>query len=239
MTNTIDEVVAYAHAHPLRDGGPWHNWCESFVYRAGGFTKSFPTAWAAGSASGPLNPNHAAAPKGAIHYWNQRTASEGPGHVGFSMGDDVILMASNAVVYKWGTDIGTCTFEQYRKAKPAMIYQGWTMRHGNETLRQPPVVVAAAETTKISPAAAKPATQKETEVADRGEILDYREVLADGRTQSDVLFYRSPTRGIVGIRNEDELKLLQRWIEHGKPGAKKEVMFPVQREAINWYYTGS
>lgn len=142
MTNTMDEAIAYAHNHPLRDGGPWHNWCESFIYRAGGFTKSFPTAWAAGLASGPLNRDHAAAPKGAIHYWNQRTASGGPGHVGFSMGNDIILMASNAVVYKWGTDLGTCTFEQYRKAKPDMIYQGWTMRHGNEQLKVPQVVVA-------------------------------------------------------------------------------------------------
>jgi len=130
MVNTIAQAIDYAHAHPKRDGLTWHNWCESFVYRAGGFTASFGSAQLAGDASGYLNPDWAAAPAGAIHYWS----GAGDGHVGFSLGGGLCLMASNGVTTFWGTDMGTATIPEYNARKTAMHYRGWSMRHGTQTL---------------------------------------------------------------------------------------------------------
>jgi len=149
MTNTIEQVIAYAHAHPTRDGGTWHNWCESFVWRAGGFNGSFGSAQLAGNASGPLNPNWAAAPAGAIHYWS----GAGDGHVGFSLGGGLCLMASNGVTTSWGTAIGTATIPEYNARKTAMSYRGWTMRHGVETLA--PSAAAPAASTPPTPITTK------------------------------------------------------------------------------------
>lgn len=132
MPNTIEDALAYARTHPTRDGGTWHNWCESFIWRAGGFAGSFDDAWLAARASGWLNPDHASAPRGSIHYWSNSGYS--PGHVAFGLGNDQLLMASNGVTTRFGGDIGTASWAEYRRNKPAMTYAGWTMRHGTQTL---------------------------------------------------------------------------------------------------------
>ncbi|TFD47564.1 hypothetical protein E3T46_17360 [Cryobacterium sp. Hh11] len=129
MTNTIEQVIAYARAHPTRGGGTWHNWCESFVYRAGGFSQSFSTATLAGNAAGWLNPSPLSAPRGAIHYWGN-----GPGHVAFELGGGLMLMASDGATSLWGTALGTATLAEYSKRKPSMRYRGWSLRHGTQTL---------------------------------------------------------------------------------------------------------
>lgn len=128
MPNTIDDAIAYAQAHPLRDGKSWAGCCESFIWRAGGFTRSFPSAMDAGDASGPLNPNWAAAPRGAIHYW---AGVGGDGHVAFELGGGTLLMASSQVS-NYGTALGTIHFTDY--ARLNIPYRGWTLRHGTETL---------------------------------------------------------------------------------------------------------
>ena len=130
MPHTIDEVVTYAQTHPHRqDGTSWASWCEAFVYWAGGFTRSFPTALAAGDASGPLNPDWTMAPRGAIHYW---AGAAGDGHVAFELGNNLLLMASLKVTDRWGADMGTVTFNDYKKV--GLPYRGWTVRHGTENL---------------------------------------------------------------------------------------------------------
>lgn len=126
MTNTIEQALAYARAHPKRDGGSWAGWCESFVWRAGGFDRSFPTALAAGSASGTLNTRWQDAPSGAIHYW---AGVGGDGHVAFGLGNGMLLMASSRVS-NMGTALGTIHFSNYNLP----LYRGWTMRHGTQTL---------------------------------------------------------------------------------------------------------
>lgn len=126
MTNTIDQALEYARAHPKRDGGSWAGWCESFVWRAGGFGVSFPSALAAGSASGPLNPLWSSAPRGALHYW---AGVGGDGHVAFELGGGTLLMASSRVS-NLGTALGTIHFTDYHLP----LYRGWSMRHGSDTL---------------------------------------------------------------------------------------------------------
>lgn len=141
MTNTIEQVIAYARAHPLRDGKSWNGWCESFIWRAGGFDRSFPTALAAGDASGPLRKDWAAAPSGAIHYW---AGVGGDGHVAFSLGGGMLLMASGRTS-NFGTALGTLHFSNYGLP----LYRGWTMRHGTQTLRSSVAAAAVSTTTPI------------------------------------------------------------------------------------------
>jgi len=128
MTNTPNEVDAYARAHPTRDGGSWAGWCASFVFRAGGFERFYGNAMAAGDASGPLNPDPSKAGRGAIHYW---AGVGGDGHVAFEMGGGLLLMAS-AGVSNYGTALGTITFTDY--ALKGIPYRGWSYRWGAETL---------------------------------------------------------------------------------------------------------
>jgi len=126
MANTIDEVIQYAKDHPKRDGKSWAGWCESFVWRAGGFNGSFSSALLAGNASGDLNGEWAKAPRGAIHYW---AGVGGDGHVAFELGGGTLLMASSRTS-NYGTALGTIHFLDYGLPE----YRGWTMRHGTETL---------------------------------------------------------------------------------------------------------
>ncbi|POH63965.1 hypothetical protein C3B59_10500 [Cryobacterium zongtaii] len=126
MTNTIDQVIQYAKDHPKRDGKSWAGWCESFVWRAGGFAGSFSSALLAGNASGPLNPNWGQAPRGALHYW---AGVGGDGHVAFELGGGTLLMASSRTS-SYGTALGAIHFTDYGLP----LYRGWTMRHGTETL---------------------------------------------------------------------------------------------------------
>lgn len=129
MTNTIDMAHNYAKTHPTRDGRSWAGWCESFVWRAGGFDRSFHNAMAAGDASGWLNPDAGSAPRGAIHYW---AGVGGDGHVAFELGGGLLLMASEGVTTSYGTAIGTISFRDY--ARKGIPYRGWSMRHGTQTL---------------------------------------------------------------------------------------------------------
>jgi len=126
MTNTIDGALAYAQAHPKRDGKSWAGWCESLIWRAGGFTDSFSSAMLAGDASGWLNPDWAKAPRGAIHYW---AGVGGDGHVAFELGGGTLLMASSKVS-SLGTALGLIHFIDYKLPE----YRGWSMRHGTEAL---------------------------------------------------------------------------------------------------------
>lgn len=190
MTNTIEQAVAYARAHPQNaseTSGTWHLWCEAFVYRAGGFNRSFPTATAAGDASGPMS--QGPAPRGAIHWWGN-----GDGHVGFELGGGLILMASNGVTTSWGNAVGTATLAEYRAAKPTPTYRGWTLRHGTETLE--PSAASLAFTTL------SPLTQK-----DAATIMALKDTLEIFKCDAlgYVVIGSGFTREIIGTERLDAL----------------------------------
>lgn len=147
MPNTIEGVYAFALANPTHDGGTWHNWCESFVHRAGGFSQSFSTATLAGDASGYLNPDWRSAPRGALHYYGN-----GPGHIGFEGGGDSMLCASDGVTHlltRQHLALGTVSHEDYARAKPSMRYRGWSLRHGVETLAPSTISAGVGTTTTV------------------------------------------------------------------------------------------
>jgi hypothetical protein len=129
--NTVEQALAYARAHPTRAGGvSWSGWCESFVFRAGGFTRFYPTALAAGNASGPLNPDWTRAPRGAIHYWSGvYVRGIESGHTALDIGGGTLLMASSRVS-NMGRGLGTIHYLDYGLPN----YRGWTMRHGTEVI---------------------------------------------------------------------------------------------------------
>ncbi|TFB96519.1 MULTISPECIES: hypothetical protein [unclassified Cryobacterium] len=168
---TIDDVEAYARAHPTNasvNNGSWHNWCEAFVYRAGGFTRSFDTATLAGDASGDMS--QGPAPRGALHWWGT-----GEGHVGFELGGGLILMASNGATTWWGNAMGTATLAEYHAAKPTPTYRGWTLLHGTETLAAPSFAALA-----VTPIATIPPTPKDDDVTVYLKPTDNSSPLADG-----------------------------------------------------------
>jgi hypothetical protein len=133
MPNTVDQAIAYARAHKLRDGGSWAGWCASFVYRAGGFDRAFSNAMLAGSSSGALAGDYRSARRGEIHYW---AGVGGDGHVAIDIGGDdtdrLLLMASSAVSDSFGTAVGAVWFSQY--ARLGIPYRGHTFAWGNERL---------------------------------------------------------------------------------------------------------
>lgn len=137
MTNSIAGAIAWARAHPTKSVGEtsnsWAGWCAALVYWAGGFSRSFTTAMAAGDwqiARGRLNGNWQAAPAGAIHYW---AGVGGDGHCAIQIDSShTLLMASAAVTNSFGNAIGTVSFQQY--ATKGIPYRGWSMYWGDEAL---------------------------------------------------------------------------------------------------------
>lgn len=137
MTNSVAGAIAWARAHPTKNVGEtsnsWAGWCAALVYWAGGFSRSFTTAMAAGDwqvARGRLNGNWQAAPAGAIHYW---AGVGGDGHTAIQVdGSYTLLMASAAVTNSFGNAIGTVSFQQY--ATKGIPYRGWSMYWGDEAL---------------------------------------------------------------------------------------------------------
>lgn len=73
----------------------------------------------------------------------------------------------------------------------------------------------------------------EDDMPDRGEILRNFRTTTDGKNRTPDLYFRSPTRGIIHIRNGYELGLLERNVV--LDGAKGEVMFPAEIAMINYY----
>ena len=150
MPKTITQTLAYAYAHPTRLFGlSWSGWCESFVYRAGGFTRSFGSALLAGNASGWLNPDWASAPVGALHYWSGvYIKGVESGHVAFSLGGGDLLMASNQAIPLTPKHkaLGSIHFSNYRLGG----YRGWSLRHGPETLAIPAAAAATSRPTLIT-----------------------------------------------------------------------------------------
>jgi hypothetical protein len=81
----------------------------------------------------------------------------------------------------------------------------------------------------------KPTPQpvEEDDMPDRGEILNFKETVDGGKTVTATIFFRSPTRGIIGIRGPYEYNLLLRYLRI--TDAKGEVMFPAETAMLNYY----
>jgi hypothetical protein len=127
-----DRAVAYAAAHPLRDGASWSGWCGSLMMRFGGFGASAPTAIAAYHGSTIQSTDMTAAPIGAFHYWELGTA----GHVGVDLlgGGSTVFMASRHLGDSWGTAIGVNSVGQYSIDAGAR-YLGWSMEYNGHGQR--------------------------------------------------------------------------------------------------------
>lgn len=175
---------------------------------------------AAGDASGPLDSNYRTAQKGDLHYW---AGVGGDGHVAIDLGGDgndrLLLMASNAVTDSFGNAIGAVWMSQYKRL--GIPYRGHSPRWGNETM-------AGA----LAPVPVIP-TISEDDMADRGEVLLNFRHTDDGKNRNNTIYFRSPARGIIAIRNPYELGLLNRNCELDR--AKTEVMFPAEIAMINYY----
>lgn len=141
MTNTLAEVEAFAASHPHpHQGGTWNQRCEQFINNAGGFSQAYATALLAGNASGPLDPNHATAQPGEIHYWS----GAGDGHDAFQT-ERGLLCASNAI----SGYLGYISFADFARAKPAFKYRGHTFRHGTQTLAAGTSTASTGTTTPV------------------------------------------------------------------------------------------
>jgi hypothetical protein len=133
VTNTVDEAIAYARAHKLRDGKSWAGWCASFVFRAGGFERAYPSAMIAGDMSGILIADWHSARRGEIHYW---AGVGGDGHVAIDIGGDqndrLLLMASSSVTDSFGDAVGAVWMSHYQRLR--IPYRGHTFAWGAERL---------------------------------------------------------------------------------------------------------
>ena len=134
MTRSIAQVEALARSGFKRtiNGGSWAGGCEALVNNLGEFTP-YPTAVAAGDASGWLDGNPDTARRGEIHYY---FGAGGDGHISFELGGGMELMGSSLAAdlgEDLGWDIAIIDGDLYR-ARAAVSYRGHSFRHGTQTL---------------------------------------------------------------------------------------------------------
>lgn len=144
MPRTPEGAVAWTRDPANRNrhqGGNWHNMCQQYVNNAGDFNSSFDTAWLAGQHSGPLRPSLEGIQDGAIGYWRgvwiegEECGHDAIWHNGaWWMASDACGEARPGKGERIGNGTGWITHEEYARLRPAAIWQGWSMRHGNETL---------------------------------------------------------------------------------------------------------
>lgn len=141
LNSTIyDRARDYARRYPKRDGATWNQWCASLVWRFGQFPESAvrPSAIAAYHSSSIVSTNAAAAPTGAIHFWDIGQY----GHVGVDLngGGTHVFMASYKLAESWGDAIGWNSIAGYNAASGAR-YLGWSMDYAGSRIAgggQPP-----------------------------------------------------------------------------------------------------
>jgi hypothetical protein len=144
MPRSIEEVIAWtrdprnANRH---QGGNWHDRCEQYTNNAADFDQSFDNAWLAAQASGPLNASLAGIKNGAVGYWRGVwIKGEECGHTAlwyegvWWMASDACGEARTGLGQRIGNGTGWITHSEYSRLRPAAIWKGWSMRHGEETL---------------------------------------------------------------------------------------------------------
>lgn len=130
---TLDQKArAFAKSHPTHDGGTWHLWCASLMYRMCVAYGSGPipvpaSAKIAGDLAGRLGINPKEAPIGAFHYWTWGT----DGHVGLDTkgGGTDVFMASAFIRESLGNAIGFQSVDAYTR-NGSYPYRGWSMNYG-------------------------------------------------------------------------------------------------------------
>jgi len=130
---TLDEKArAFAKEHPTHDGGTWHLWCASLMYRMCAAYGVGPlpvpsSAHIAGDLAGKLNPDYTKAPIGAFHYWQYGV----DGHVGLDIkgGGTSVFMASVFIREPLGNSIGFQSVTGYTRNE-ICPYRGWSMLYG-------------------------------------------------------------------------------------------------------------
>lgn len=132
MTRTFDEASAWAWSEAHNPNGVKRSWaglCQAFMFWSGGFAHSYHNAIAAGDASGWLNPDMTAAPRGAAVYWH---GVYGDGHVAWvaeAGADPLLLMASGSTDTPWGKGIGLIRLSAYQR-RFGWPLRGWSLRNG-------------------------------------------------------------------------------------------------------------
>lgn len=125
---TVQGMVDWARANPRPTTGEasWDQMCGSFMVRSGNLQTSRSSAYLVAMASGWLNPNYAAAPAGAFHYWSIGAY----GHVGcdLSGGGYNVLMATYKLRESWGNAMGLNSVSGYNAATGAR-YLGWAANY--------------------------------------------------------------------------------------------------------------
>ena len=182
----VDHWVPWAQAHSVPETPPasWKNQCGKHVFEAVTGTVGWrthpsvtgPTAAAVAAASGPLNPNHAAAPVGAFHFW-----ANGPGHTAWDLngGGEVCAMATTfPLIWQLHSFLGVQSVAGYRGP---FRYLGWSTNYGGgvpNALPNPvPVVVPLAPTQReVGPRGvnlrAEPSVSGSSTLIPPGRIID-------------------------------------------------------------------
>lgn len=133
--------------NPTTQSGTWDEWCEAFVYRAGGFTESYPSAFKAYQStmlhSGGLDTRDSdLVPAGWLYYWD--IAGPNNGHIGFANGDGNCLMANHRVqpLTPAHKALGFLRAKDYTRLSGAR-YLGASPSHGRQTLTVPTIATPA------------------------------------------------------------------------------------------------
>ena len=130
-------------SHPSGGDNDWDQDCGRVCYRFAssiGWSKrpnegSVYSAYAVAMASGWLNPNSAAAPIGAWHFWDIGGAANG--HVGTDLtgGGRRVFMGTWSVAEDWGRAIGVLSVSGYTAAKAGRArYLGWATNYAGGTV---------------------------------------------------------------------------------------------------------
>lgn len=142
MTNTVDQAIAWAQAHPTIHGEDWNGWCEALVTNAGGFTNSFSTATLDLAAASRVYTNSqlpiAKVPNGWLLHWAYVSSSDGVnyGHVAIQTPRGA-LMASSYVETALHSHLGFIVASHYSQ-KSGHQYLGASPDHGGQYLRGVP-----------------------------------------------------------------------------------------------------
>lgn len=149
MTNTWNQVVAWAKANPTNNGRDWDGRCEAFVHNAGGFTHAFGTAHLAYGASQIHSPSSvpiSKVPTGWILWWDYVGADHvNYGHVAFAAPNGQALMASGFVTSEIHSNLGYVSRTAYQ-TQSGHRFLGSSPDHGGEFLAGVPHTINFAVT---------------------------------------------------------------------------------------------
>ena len=138
---TPTELKARVHAdYPDEE---WHNECAGFAYYVcrvtGTVRRAYPSATAARLASTIVSRDVAAAPPGAIHFWEYWATIGGVradwGHVAVSLGGGLAAMSDpEDWEATWGNDLGVTDVVAWTTRRRGVVtYLGWARSYGENT----------------------------------------------------------------------------------------------------------